>query len=396
MSMWVFQDDNEEYIDYFSLKKLQHETKEYRLNNNLSNPKFNDLSICFNCKVKFTADDIFDFYSDKDNEYCKHQNCNLDTYKYERKNLKLADLQEAICYGGIDYSHDNIIPSNIKRIYLYNTTEELDLSQTQLESIETSGYYPLCSDAFSSVDRLKICNTVVDFTKFTNLITLELSYSTGDIDLSPCNSLQVATMKNIKHNISFENCNKLHTLLLDNISHNINLLGCTKLHSLSIYKSSIQLDLTDCNCIEHLRLENSECNIQPSIVTSLEKLNISNSQHDIDLSSFPNLRTLTFDIFSPSNNKLLNLDKLESLKLFTFNDYKSATYNSSNHSIDISKNTNIEHINIYSANNTCSVNFGTELPKLVKVYLDFNTIYPVYVPNSIKNMQTHRANIIYI
>jgi hypothetical protein len=41
MSMLVFQDDNEKYIDYFSLKKLQHETKEYRLNNNLLEPKFN-------------------------------------------------------------------------------------------------------------------------------------------------------------------------------------------------------------------------------------------------------------------------------------------------------------------------------------------------------------------
>jgi hypothetical protein len=87
---------------------------------------------------------------------------------------------------------------------------------------------------------------------------------------------------------------------------------------------------------------------------------------------------------------------LELLKIFTFNDYKSAIYNLSNHSIDVSKNKNIESINIYSAKNTCSVNFGTELSKLVKVYLDFNTIYPVYVPNSIKNMQTHRANIIYI
>lgn len=326
MSMWVFQDNNKQYIDYFSLKKLQYETKEYRLINNLTDPKFNDLTICFNCKVKFTTDDVFDFYSDKDNEYCKHQNCNINTYKYERKNLKLADLQEAICYGGIDldYSYDNIIPSNIKSIYLYNTTEELDLSQTQLEFIDASGYYSLCYDAFSSVNKLKICNTFVDFTKFTNLITLELSYSMEDIDLSPCKELQIATMKNIKHNISFENCNKLHTLLLDNISNNINLKGCTQINSLSIYKSLLQLDLTDCNKIKHLRLENYRYNIQPSIIYSLEKLNISHSQHDIDLLTFPNLVTLTFDIFSPSdNNKLLNLDKLELLKTFTFNDYRS-------------------------------------------------------------------------
>ena len=396
MSMWVYQNDNDEYVDYFSLKKLQHETKQLREKYNIPEPCFYDLKTCFNCHQKFTDDDVFDFYSNKDYEYCKHQQCNLDEFIYEKKNLKLADLQEAISYGGIDYSNDIVIPPYIKRIYLYNTTEELDLSQTCLESINANGYYPLIENAFSSVLTLNICNNIVDFSKFINLTKLDLSYaSNGDnIDLSFCKKLESCSIKNIQlnTNISLENCNKLHTLLLENISNiNVNLKNCCTLHSLTLCKTKFNLDLSDCINIKHLKLDNSETVIQPLI--SLEKLNIINPNKDFDLLKFPNIKTLTFDLFAHIGN-LLNLNKLFNLHSYTFNDYNSI--NNTVHNIDISENINLEHLNIYSAKNKCNIEFGTKLhPKLNHCKLDFHSDQYIYIPGYIKNIQMNRVNYMY-
>ena len=76
-----------------SLKDLQKDAFELRKKMNVMNPKFHDLDRCYNCKELFTTNDKFDFYSDKNNEYCKHQECPIYKYiyKFEKKDLELLD-----------------------------------------------------------------------------------------------------------------------------------------------------------------------------------------------------------------------------------------------------------------------------------------------------------------
>ena len=66
MSICVKQDTNNK-LEFFSINKLQQETKNICKNNNLSK--------CYFCHQSIKVDDRIDFYSDGMNEYCKHYDC---------------------------------------------------------------------------------------------------------------------------------------------------------------------------------------------------------------------------------------------------------------------------------------------------------------------------------
>jgi hypothetical protein len=424
MSLWIKQDGGDyDYINYFSLKKLQHEAKQLRLNKGINDPIFHDLTKCYHCK-KDLGDDIFDFYSDADNEYCKHQYCR--NYVFEKNNLQLVDLEEGINNGNIDYSHDTIIPSHIKILYVNSSNKELDLSQTQLETLHASSYYDLNLDAFNTIKQLNICNTVADFTKFTNLIKLNLSYAEKDIDLSCCKNLSNAEFKNIKTNINLSGCCNLKNLILTNIQHlnecmlhnsqsesgtgtseacsisckcsagTVILKGCTQLSSLVMNKVSAEIDFTDCTNLNHIRLE--EMNIISASIPSLQKLNILDCEKEInmtDFSQFPNLTSLTITNSRSNMNILycvnINLDKLKLLESFLFTDIRIMS-NPIVYNFNFSNNNRLAKIDIYSAKHHCNVTFGDNLV-LTECNLDFISRNIINIPKNVTKKYLKRVII---
>ena len=171
MSLWI-EENNNEYDErtYFSIKTLQKEAKLFRTSYKLhKEPIIYDMTICYLCKQKFLYGDTINFYSDTEYEYCYHQNCTYTVYKFEKKKLVVADLQDIINQTyDIDYSHDSIIPSNILKLNLIQKYKDynLDFSQSKLQKLIVSDYDKLESNNFKSIKKLECYRTLVDFTKF--------------------------------------------------------------------------------------------------------------------------------------------------------------------------------------------------------------------------------------
>jgi len=318
--------------------------------------KDDNMTKCFQCNKHFEI-------NDKYNEYYVHTDC-----IYQQ-----------------DINHDYIISSHIKKIYLEEDTPELDLSQTMLDELHATKYYRLDNDAFNTVKKLVINNTLVDFTKFINLEILQLAHAICDVDLSVCCNLMNVKLSHIQYDVNLSNCKKLKTLELNNIINNVNLKDCDNLEQLIFYNSSCLLDLSDCTNLKYIYLENSEFKIIPEIL-HIKQLNIIDNQTEIDMMRFPFLISLNIS----NNNKLyeiFNIDKLELLQTFIYTDVMNTTMI---HNFNFTNNKSLVNINIYSAKNKCNVIFSNN--KLQNLQLNFVSDNQIYLPMAV-NTKYNRINI---
>lgn len=405
MSLWV-KDNNEEddEIEYYSIKSLSEEIKNTRTELEIPYPKFNDLTKCFFCHKSFELNDIIDFYSDPNIEYCKHSNCaNI----YIKKNLIVEDLQNIInTTWDIDFSYDNIIPSNLKKLNLiYKFTDyNLDFSESNLIELVASDFDKLLSDNFKSIEKLDCYKTLVDFTKFINLTTLTLSKILEPADLTPCINLTNVTLQNINFDINLSGCNKLTVLRLYNITKNINLSGCLQLDSLELKNiTTACIDIIDCINLTSLKLENVKNNcIFPQKIDSLTKLHITDISESVDLINYPNIKTITTIITKTntetirnSNKNILNsnyfynLDKLINLEVFIFNDLTYLEIISIQYNFDLIKNNKLKIVNIYSANKECNVIFSNKV-YLEECLLDFKSMNKIIIPQNVKKIKYNK------
>lgn len=381
--MWL-RKGNHDNIEYFSIKKLQIQAGLERKKLGLKNPLIHNMSKCFNCNRLFNSNDVFTFYSDEYDEYCKHVECPSKKYYFEVKGLELAELQIAINHGNINYEGDTVIPSSIEKIYLNNDIQqELDLSKTELKEIDVANYTILNLDAFKTVKILKCSNTLIDFTKFTNIIKLTLTNINYNVDLSPCKSLVRARMEKITNSITIDGCDKLSSLELSNIDSQIT-LNCPNLQMLELYCVSSKIDLSKCN-ISRLEIVEGSCNLEPSILPSINFLYTCNPRCNIDVIQFPNITTLIHKITNVTVYDIININKLNNLKIYEFTNYLSYI-ESNDYNFDFRLNHLLEKVSICAPFCECSVVFGDNL-KLKECNLEFRTNCIINIPKNVSVKQ---------
>ena len=394
MSLWIEEHNNEDdYGSYFSIKTLQQEAKLFRTTYKLhKEPIICDMSMCYLCKKKFLYGDTINFYSDTEYEYCYHQNCPYTVYKFEKKKLVVADLQDIINQTrDIDFSNDNIIPANIYKLNLIQKYRDynLDLSQSKLQELIASDYDRLDLDNFKSIVKLECYRTLVDFSKFTNLTKLKLERPLDHTVLSCINLIDVV-LRNIDFTIDFTDCINLKTLTLINIDSQIIIKNCINLEILELNNVNIMIDVSDCTKLQHLRLENMmNANIMKNI-SSLTNLHINNVFDTIDVSCYPNIKTLSCNVFNNGKGNfgkcVVNYERLEHLEVFLFSDMRFMDNIMIVYCFDFTNNTKLKNINIYSAINNCNINISNNL-NLEECTLEFYSDNPIYIPKNVKKLK---------
>jgi hypothetical protein len=384
MSLWIEETENS-YDDssYYSIKSLQQEARLHRTKYKLNKePLISDMTKCFFCKETFNYSDTINFYSDTSNEYCYHQDCSRGVYRFEKKNLIVSNLQDIInVTWDIDYSHDNIIPANIYKLNLIQKYKDysLDFSQSNLEDLEVNDYDKLDSYNFKSIIILKSYRTLVDFTKFINLNKLTLARPLNNTVLSSCKNLTSVILNDINYNIDFTDCINLEELELNNVT--------------------TLIDLSDCSKLQSLRVENMMIGNIPKNIPSLTKLNINNIFDSIDVISYPNLKTLTNNVYNNGKGEygkcVFNYDKLKHLEVFLFSDVRFIDNIPIVYNLDFSKNTKLKNLNIYSAINNCNIDISNNI-NLEDCTLEFYSNNPIIIPKTIKNLKYKKdLNIIH-
>jgi hypothetical protein len=383
--MWLRKESDND-IKYLSINKLQLQAKQERDKLGLNCPIIHNMEKCFNCNRLFNHNDVFTFYSDEYDEYCKHEKCPVYRYSFQVTGLQQGDLQLGIFNGNIDYEGATIIPRDIKRMYLDNyIKQDLDLSKTELNEIDVANYRSLDLDAFKSVKKLICNNTMIDFTKFINLTKLNMTNVKYPVDLSPCKSLIDVTLENISNIITIDGCDKLKTLILINIDTKV-IIHCPNLQRLELHNVQSCIDLSNCDNLSELKIINGPCNLTPYVLPNITFLYVNNNTCDIDLQQFPNITSLVHIISNKPDYKTLHIDKLNNLKVYQFhiNFMNNKTYD-----FDFSLNHKLEKISIYSYSCKCNVIFGDNL-KLKECNLEFKTDNPINIPKnvSIKKIRT--------
>jgi hypothetical protein len=403
MSLWIKENENDEDISYYSIRSLQQEAKLHRTNYKLMNePNISDMTKCFFCKATFNYLDTINFYSDTSNEYCYHQDCSWGVYRFDKKNLIVSDLQDIInMTWDIDYSHDNIIPANIYKLNLIQKYKDynLDFSQSNLKELSVSDYDMLDSDNFKSIIILKCYRTLVDFTKFINLNNLSLSRPLNNIVLSSCKNLTCVALNDINYNIDFTDCINLNKLTLKNINAQLILKNCINLEECELNNVTTLIDVSDCIKLQLLRIENMMIANIPKNISSLTKLHIYNIYDYIDIIGYPNLKTISNNIYNNGKGEygkcIVNYDKLEHLEVFVFSDVRFIHNNPIVYNFDFSKNTKLKNLNIYSAINNCNININNNI-NLEDCTLEFYSDNPIIIPKTVKNLKYKKdLNIIH-
>lgn len=377
--MWLRKENNND-TEYLSIKKLQLQAKQERDKLGLDCPVIHNMEKCFNCDRLFNYNDVFTFYSDEYDEYCKHEKCPINRYSFQVSGLQQGDLQMGIFNGNIDYEGDTIIPPHIKTIYLSNyIQQDLDLSKTELNEIDVVNYKTLDLDAFKSVKKLICNNTMIDFTKFINLTKLNLNYINYHVDLSPCKSLIEVTLENISNRITIDGCDKLKTISLVNIDTQV-IINCPNLKRLEL--CSVQsIDLSNCDNLIELKIINGPCNLTPYVLPNILSLYIHDNTCDIDLQQFPNITSLVHMIFQQPDYRTLNIDKLNNLQVYQFSNHLNFI-NKKTYDFDFSLNNQLEKVSIYSSLCKCNVTFGDNL-MLKECNLEFKTDTHINIPKNV-------------
>jgi hypothetical protein len=391
MSLWVHNMDK----IYYSIKSLQNEAKQMRHTLMINKePLIHNMKVCYICKKEFIDSDIINFYSDGDNEYCYHLNECSNIYKFQRNNLIVSNLQNINDSVNIDYSHDNIVPNNIYKLNLIHNyrNHNLDFSQSNLKELIVSDYDKLESDNFNSITLLECYRTNVDFTKFINLNKLKLNCTLENTIIS-CQKLIDVSLNNINFEIDFTNCINLKILQITNVTKQIILKGCVNLETIELNNVTTLIDVSECTKLKLLKLENMISSNIPQNIYSLTNLHIYNNIDSIDVTSYPNLISLSNNIYNGKNHYgkcIINYDKLIHLQYFSFSDVRFIDNVPIVYNFDFSKNTNLQNLNIYSAINNCNMDISKNL-KLEVCTLEFYSDYPIIISKNVKELKYNKS-----